>query len=262
MKLRRFSPILILLLVASLPGCYKTREVSSTWDTYRDLAWADRRSDGRGGSNQQTWSIQAASFAGPDRFDRARVAMGLLRDEHRLDPVWMEDLMGRATIFAGRFDSRTSRSTRRTVDRVTDAEIEGVKVFAKARAVPVAGGRIPVTDPYNLAGYPGRYSLQIAAYDRAFGDNFRKAAEEAVKTLRQDDHEAYYFHGPHLSLVTIGIFEDMDFANTPEGFRGYGPRIRAIQEVFPYNSLNGLTIQERFQGQTLGNQPSSLIRVP
>jgi hypothetical protein len=262
MSLRRFILLLTWLLSLSLAGCYETREVSSTWDVYRDLAWADRGGRSNDPTSQQIWSIQVASFGGPDRFDRARGSMQLLRDDYGMDPVWMEDLLGRVTVFAGRYESATGRGVRRTLERLKDAEVQGTRPFASARAVPMAGGRIPVTDPLNLAGYPGRFSLQIAAYDRSFGDTFREAAEQAVRVLREDGHEAYYYHGPHHSLVTIGMFDDLDFATTPEGFRGYGPRIRDLQKEFPYNSLNGLTIRERYEGEDLGMQPSALIRVP
>lgn len=119
---------------------------------------------------------------------------------------------------------------------------------------------------WNLARYPRAYSLQIMYYDPAFGPDFRKAAEEAVRVLREDGIEAYYYHGPHRSLVTVGLFSQEDFeqAPTPAGFlvEVPGPRIRQLQQQFPYSGANGRQLIQKFPDGSSEPLPSFLVRVP
>ena len=121
----------------------------------------------------------------------------------------------------------------------------------------------------DLKQHAGMYSLQIGFYDEAFGKEFRKAAEEMATILREDGVEAYYYHGPNISMVTVGLFDDSDLVKRevrmPNGLvsiqEGYGPRIKVLQEQFPNNLGNGATVIDKIDGQNLGPQPSFLVRV-
>jgi hypothetical protein len=104
------------------------------------------------------------------------------------------------------------------------------------------------------------YSLQIGFYDDAFGPDFRQAAEQAAAALHQQGEQAYYYHGPNRSLVTIGLFTENDFVQQgPQ--RAYGPQIKQLQQRFPYNLANGLTQIQKIDGRTIGEQPSFIVRV-
>jgi len=115
--------------------------------------------------------------------------------------------------------------------------------------------------PLDLRQHTGMYTLQIGVYDREYGQGYQRAAEQAVAVLREQQEQAFYYHGPHRSMVTIGLFTDDDFV-IQEGRWSYGSSIRALQERFPYNLRNGLTMVEKQGGVTLGEQASCLVRVP
>jgi hypothetical protein len=110
------------------------------------------------------------------------------------------------------------------------------------------------------------YTLQVAIYgkpdrSRAAPDEiaqFRDAAEKAVAELRSSGDEAYYFHGPERSTVTIGVFST---TNTSD------PRIAELRRKYPHNLVNGAAARVTSVGPTGSNnsaelQPSFIVSVP
>lgn len=113
---------------------------------------------------------------------------------------------------------------------------------------------------HDLRRFVGVYTLQIGYYDDEYGKDFRAAAERAVVVMREDGHEAYFYHGPHRSMVTIGLFSEKDFVR--EGVSSvYGPRIREAQKTHPYNLGNGRTLIQKVRGESVGEQPSFIVKV-
>jgi len=112
----------------------------------------------------------------------------------------------------------------------------------------------------NLRPHAGMFSLQIGFYDDRFGQGYRRAAEEAAAVLREQGHEAYFYHGPHRSMLTVGLFAEGDFVQRNQR-QAYGPRIIAVQETFPHNLGNGRTLVEKAKDGSTREQPSFLVRV-
>jgi hypothetical protein len=91
----------------------------------------------------------------------------------------------------------------------------------------------------------------------------------AAARLRADGDQAYFYHGPNRSLVTVGLFTEQDFGveqqPAPDGgvlfIPTYGQRVRELQKKFSYNLGNGRTIIEKSGDKKLGEQPSFLVRV-
>jgi hypothetical protein len=81
----------------------------------------------------------------------------------------------------------------------------------------------------------------------------RKAAEGAVKALREQGDQAFYFHGPERSMVTVGLFPTAEDA-----------AIRAIQKRFPSHMINGQLTTNAKSEQLNGpkGQPSFVVTVP
>ena len=119
-------------------------------------------------------------------------------------------------------------------------------------------------DPLNLKQYRGMemYSLQIAVYDDAFGAKFREAAEQAARVLRSDAVEAYYYHGPNRSMITVGLIPYQQAFDSQIGRADiYSQYVREMQRKFPYNLLNGRTIIESPNTDNERQQPSFLVPV-
>jgi len=149
----------------------------------------------------------------------------------------------------------------RSVDKVHAIELEGETPFAKSQLVPLVGAGRAIADPFDLRQFIGYYSFQIGFYDADFGKDFREAAEQAVRVLREDGHEAYYYHGPYRSIIAIGVFDYNQAFVRAGTVDTYAPQIRELQKTFPYNLSNGVTLKQKINGQDIGEQKSSLIRV-
>ena len=97
---------------------------------------------------------------------------------------------------------------------------------------------------------------------------FRKHAELAVTTLRREGEQAFYYHGPTGSMVTVGLFGQDDF--DPQAAGVESPMLKQVRKRYPYNLLNGQGMKENVKVQLEGGgageatrmQPSSLVEVP
>ena len=127
-------------------------------------------------------------------------------------------------------------------------------------------------DPLDLYQFAGDdlMTLQIGYYDEQYGEDFREAAELAAKELREQGDQAFYYHGPNRSLLTVGLFGQEDLVqHTTPGQDGrifvqtqYSQRVVELQKKYPHNLGNGLTLLQKQGGKDIGAQLSSLVRVP
>ncbi|MDX1565257.1 MAG: hypothetical protein R3236_07625 [Phycisphaeraceae bacterium] len=101
------------------------------------------------------------------------------------------------------------------------------------------------------------YTLQIAHYENP--DNpaeRRKRAEEYAQQLREQGEQAFYYHGPNMSLVTVGAFKDAVLRVGSVSRRGdgskrltvptpttrYSPEVEELQAKYPHHLHNGRPI--------------------
>ncbi len=265
MAVFRSLSLIFLMLTVLLAGCEpEIRVVRSSWDNFpADPKPSQTRTpratrDPAGG---QGWAIELMSFTGPQRHHEAMRMSERLREEAGLGDVWIEDTGDTARLYHGRFASATDPQLRSAVNKIKRIELDGAKPFADSRVVPLLGQGRVIADPFDLRQFVGYYSLQIGFYDQSYGDNFREAAEQAVRALREDGHEAYYYHGPFRSIITVGLFTyDEAFVNAGT-YDTYSPAVRELQKQFPYNLGNGVTLIQKENGKVIGEQKSSLVRV-
>ena len=143
------------------------------------------------------------------------------------------------------------------------------------RAMPV---RMPTTDvgnpEWSLSRANGLYTLQVGVFEPA-GDftEYKEAAAEFCKLLREQGHEAYYHHTDAASMVTVGAFgqdaiiQPPRDAKTPRGALPvpvYHPKIIALQqkELLRYNLLNGGIQYVRNPDGTRTPVMSRLVEIP
>jgi hypothetical protein len=90
---------------------------------------------------------------------------------------------------------------------------------------------------------------------------FRKRAEEAVVSLRREGEEAFYYHGPRGSMVTVGVFGPKDLDVTKPGRESFA--LREARRKFPFNLVNGaqLLVKTKTQ-QSQSAQPSFVLQIP
>jgi hypothetical protein len=224
------------------------------------------------------------AFRGDDQEATSREGLKKLRAETGLADAYLEK-RGTATIIAyGKYSDGASPEARAGLDKVRNTEviISNVKTKPFDRAFLAPPAEIPGTMPeYDLRqakklnGDWVIYTLQMAVYTRrdkaatpAEMAEFRKAAETAVTQLRREGEQAFYYHGPTGSMVTIGLFGKDDYDVQNPGVES--PELTALRKRYPYNLLNGAGMKEKITVSTQSGkhakmdrtQPSQLVAVP
>ncbi|MEO0515099.1 MAG: hypothetical protein AAF086_07380 [Planctomycetota bacterium] len=212
------------------------------------------------------YAIRLAAYEGPDRAGKAGQDAVWARIQG-IPRVWTVEAEGLISVYAGRYSRGDDPGAMKLVGQVRTLERgEDDTPFAQAQIVQLAGvDAFSSDDPYDLrtSSNEYEYSVQIGFFDVQFEGDRRAAAEQWVQQLRDEQEvRAFYYHGPHRSMVTVGLFTHRDFVR-----RGYvdvpGPEIQSLREKFPHNLGNGMTLKQTNKaGQDLGEQTSFVVRIP
>lgn len=280
------------LAVVLLPGCAsedgsQTPPTGPTTDVFgRQLKDGKPVEAAQAGSG--AWSIVLGAFS-PDREAdlgqayeaAAHTALFRAQALAGLDGVLLEKRGNGLVLLYGAFESPTSGEAQRELAYVRSIEVGGRFPYEAAFLSPpgATSGSMP---DYDLATVRARrnnkgplYTLQIAVYGRPDNSQatpedlgqFRKSAEEAVGGLRRDGEQAYYYHGPNRSMVTVGVYSEQD-AGFGGKFRGEGTALVLARQKFPNNLLNGEAVREKLPGRSGSSpsdfrlQPSRLVEIP
>jgi hypothetical protein len=190
-------------------------------------------------------------------------------------------------VAVGKFPDPSSPEALAMLEKVRAIAVGGKKPFTGAFLAPPGEltnlGQRP---EFNLArakeqfGDRAVYSLQVAAYGRKDIideqkrspteeelKEARRAAEEAAASLRQQGELAFFYHGPRYSMVTIGVWNDGDFAHKEDpqaGTRAHSenPDLTALRKRFPNNLYNGagVKVKSKVEGEQM--QASFTVRIP
>ena len=266
-----FAPLFV------IAGC--TEQVTySTWDYFeKDVGkWVDpeadtsrpRRRATRGEIDHLDWAIVLDSFDGADARQRAGELMARLREEDFVPDLWLEQNGEQWYLLRGRYESPVSKTALEDVRQTRIIELVDEWPFESANLIRLSTMASPGSLDVRQYKDQWPYTLQIAAYEQGYGSDRRKAAEQRVAGLRKQGHQAFYLHGPNISMVTIGLFSDKDRVQGTHrvGRREvtqffYGPRIREVQKHFPHNEVNGEVFYEPTIGGKKRPQPSMLIAI-
>lgn len=222
-----------------------------------------------------TWTISLASVSDPMS---GRDLLGQVRDKAALPEARLERRANGYIIAYGRYRDPAMPEARADLQRIRSIVVDGELPFMQASMLaPASADSATKFDEFDLRTVKQRlgkenalYTLQVNAYGRADRGRpaveelkeFRAAAEDAVKKLRADGDEAYYFHGPNMSIITIGVFGPTDY-DERRPVVGDSPRLKAAREKFPNSLLNGMGVKIRAPGQTEGQlQRSQLVAIP
>ncbi|MEK6701589.1 MAG: hypothetical protein AABZ53_04950 [Planctomycetota bacterium] len=197
------------------------------------------------GPQRSTWSIVLSTFAGANQEGLASKALAQAREAGLKDAFLEARKDGTALLF-GSFDSPVSDKARDELIRVRLVPAGQDPFYPSAMLVAPASraveGSIPALDLRGAKQQFGekvaRYTLQVAVYTRMDDEKsspselaeFRKAAEDAAVALRREGEQAFYYHGPFGSSVTVGLF------STPDERTGLAAELR---KKYPQNLING-----------------------
>jgi hypothetical protein len=126
----------------------------------------------------------------------------------------------------------------------------GEAIYSRAIAGPMPGSNFGPPE-WDLLSSRGVYTVLIGVYFDVPEKNYvgrKKFAVETVRQLRQQGYEAYYFHGPVRSHVSVGSFplESVETLSDGTSLRRVvkDERINAILKQFPNLSVNGAGVRE------------------
>lgn len=233
------------------------------------------------GSEDQSWSVLIAQFpATAEGAANAERALQLVRTRGRLPEAYLKQRGSSLALLYGEAEELDDERIREDLALVRSMEIDGQKPYAQAVVAPPtmapAGGSNPEFDLRGArreAGEDALYTLQIGLYGRIDRSTpseeelaeYRRAAEDAVRQLRAQGEQAFYYHAPTRSTVTVGVFGEEDH-DPRRGASGESARLRATRERFPHNLLNGKGITQKLR-DTSGRmvevmQKSRLVPIP
>lgn len=265
----------VLLWLLPLAACMQEISRTDPWAGYRNMGWADK---GQNDTTTQTpslldegWAIEMRRFTGPQRRERAILVAEQLRLEAAMPDVWIRDENGQTVLYRGRYATQDDPFAQSDLEAVRALNSPAWGSFSQAHLVPLSPDLAP-SGPLDLRRYAGTalYTLQVAFFDPAGGPQFRAAAEQYARQLRDKGEQAFFYHGPTMSIVTVGLFSQQDLqtlqtpgpGGAPIVTQAYGPRVRELQQRFPENLGNGMTVVETNDHGARQNQRSFLVPVP
>lgn len=232
--------------------------------------------DGRAPANATPvgWSIIIAVFNGDKQIETARDALAQIQRDGRLPDAYLVRRGKATTICYGNYPDAEDATAQADLKRVQMMEINGATPYATTYLCPpVEGGAVKNDLDLRIAkrkyGKDALYTLQVGFYGREELNRLspedkkaiQVAAEQAAADLRRDGELAFYYHGAHRSVVTVGIFGADDF--NPMNPAAESRRLSETRRRHPLNLYNG----QGYTGKTPGMReaklvPSALVAVP
>lgn len=238
------------------------------------------------------WTVAVDTYRGEDAERAAEQKAALVRGVKGMENAFAERRGGVVVVGVGRYWTADGAEARAGLARVQGTTVEGQRPFAFAFMYPPAegatgqpgrgaggaptggvgsGGGVAGAGGYDLRtarsqfGEGAKYTLQIGVYGAPdYRDEptpqqlaeARREAERAVAILRQSGEQAWFYHGPLRSMVTVGVFGDdvLTADATPE--------YALLRQRYPHNLYNGQGLRERLGNTEARMQPSILVKVP
>ena len=201
-------------------------------------------------SEGDTYSILLAVLSNPVNHVRdADYYKRVLTEKLGWKDVFVVHKEGYSTVFWGHYRTWKEAQPNLRIAKAYRAA-NGSAVFAKAIIVPLPGKDIGPNE-WNLKNVNASYSLLVAVFRDDPKRNYfgrKRFAVQYCRRLRKAGYEAYFYHSPVASHVTIGAFgpESISIKEGPKGkiLEIKDPRIKALQHDFPYLAVNGAGMNE------------------
>lgn len=207
---------------------------------------------------QGGYSVLLKVFRGPNHMAEAKLYRDRLSSVRGWDGLVVMHQADHSELYWGRF--RTPEDARPSLQRAKDYRAQnGAVVFEMPLVVPLPGEQIGPPE-WALKNNPETYSLLVAVYvnDAEAGYHGCQAdAVKAVEALRAAGEQAWYYHEPGRSSVTIGSFGPRAVQyymtrlptppDAPASFeapevrraRIVDPQLQALQRKYPLLAVNG-----------------------
>jgi hypothetical protein len=231
------------------------------------------------------WTVRCLEVQGSNRVETVeRIAEVLKRTAGiRANELFIRDgADGVARLYYGTYYRKLEPSAKKPADNVRPIpakmrqDLDLIKELVTEtcqrpfiQAIPV---RMPLPDvgnpEWDLRRVSASYSLQVAVFEPTddFWD-YKQAAADYSAFLREQGHEAFYYHGPAASIVTVGRFGAEAVVTRNEGgaFRTYySSEVIALQKqpLLQYNIVNGGVYKVKDDRGVMVPMTSRLVEVP
>lgn len=267
----RWMLALLLLMALLAVGCEMERRVvsQSGWNKmFMESEWYD--GPARGSTNDQAtnrnnrgYAVELGKYSGAQAFHGVHGLMQTARQDAGLANLWYATVGTETTVYMGRFKDKDDREAKDALRKAREAEIDGKAIFAKAKLVKLSAARGDALDPRDLRSLKGKglFTLQIGYYDAKYGPDFRRAAETAVDVLRDNGEDAYYYHGPHRSMVLLNAWTHAQAFTLVGQVDRYSNTVRLAQEKYPHNVPNGRSFTDDDDPDYVKSQRSFLVPI-
>ncbi len=247
------------------------------------FAPAGRAPSGSAQAADARWSIVLASVPVEDA-QRARELLQQVRTTGQLPEAQLEPRGKVAAITYGSYTGPDDPAAARDLERLRALVVDGARPYVGALLSPPAfenlKGSIPEYDLTNVRAARGpsaKYTLEIGVYTRTDGRQpsesdlreIRRAAEQAAIALRREGEEAFYYHGPSTSSVTVGVFAPSEYeiptrerATVVNAIPRAGPRVILLREKYPQLLINGAGGKVGRKGSGTKLTESRLVEIP
>lgn len=259
MRFDRYMPRIVLFVMLMLPlGCVERRVVKDGWDSWKpnhrpgESGVAASKGDKKKGKTSDKdiadvgrWTISLGTVTGPEHASRAANIVRDLVDSLGLAGVWAAEEEAATVINHGRYESPNHPRAQDDLFKLRQLQNRGTLKTSVVMLVPATQERRGSLADYDLLNVPqkGHYTLLLGYYDEEYGDDYRNAAEQAAAALRQEGYQAYYYHAPNMSQVTIGVFPPSVVQQVKSGkqisFEIADEKVLALQHIFPNYLGNG-----------------------
>ena len=226
----------------------------------------DKNTDGlSGGAGDSGWAIAVDAFEGVNHQSYAEQRRMEMTSQTKMTGWWVKEEGEVSLVMFGRYRGPQDRLAQTDLEKLHQLKAAGRITPRTLMLTPIqsgaAGGEVGQYD-LRAASVRGVYTLQMAVYDEEFGSDFRQAAEQAARALRQDGDEVFYYHGPNRSMVTVGVFGEDAARYNEKRLIVYSAEVENLRRKFPSNLVNGRTMRVRQAGGKAYDQPSHLVRIP
>lgn len=276
----------ILLLLVFLPACQQTDQ--KKWDDF----W--KTDSSRQVGESEIWTIECNEYRSASREERERMAENIAtllkkRRELRPEDVWVQNDADRSRVFYGQYplkyvEAKTDTDDHARGDIIIELneeirrDLDFIRKLALGDKYPFFSAR-PIAMPTEHVGPPewdlrnarGVYALNVGVtYNTETLHNYKEAAVEWVRDLRNRGYDAYYYHDPDrpLSSICVGTFGEDALVDDGHGKKRMSPAVIELRnkEEFKYNLENGhityrSAVNEAGQKGRIPNW-SFLVRIP
>lgn len=264
----------LLILMAALVcltglGCEMERRVikRNPWtEMFERSEWYDGPAEeGEGAVNNRDrgYAVELASYTGGEAFQRVPTLIREAREQGGLAELWYASTGDRTTVYAGKFRDPESDEAETALRLARSAHINGARPFEDAQLVKLTAERGEVLDPHDARTHSGkgRFALQVGYFDRSFGTDYRVAAEQTARLLRDQGEEAYYYHGPNRSLILLHAWARREAFVLVGQHDRYSNLVKSVQEQYPHNVPNGKPFTDADDPTFVRSQHSFLVQI-